>query len=67
MATNSSREQILKEARLGLWDVALCLFARAKILREEGQGEFVGRAERGGSAHRPDLHSRGTRGGVSVD
>ncbi|MGA7409393.1 MAG: hypothetical protein WBW33_02845 [Bryobacteraceae bacterium] len=34
MAINSSREQILKEAWIG--DAALCLFAREKILREDG-------------------------------
>lgn len=33
MASNISREQILKEAWIG--DAALCLFARQKILRED--------------------------------
>jgi hypothetical protein len=35
MATKAAREQILKEAWIG--DGVLCLYAREKILREEGQ------------------------------
>ena len=35
MPSNSSREQILREAWVG--DAALCLFAREKILREDGR------------------------------
>ncbi len=35
MATNSHREQILKEAWVG--DAVLCLYAREKILREDGR------------------------------
>lgn len=35
MASSAQREQILKEAWVG--DAALCLYARERILREEGR------------------------------